>query len=111
MKIKILLVILLANLFSVHAQFPGMGGGGSETKIYDGKISGTVFDNAAAKPIELANVALYKAGATLPLDGAVTDEKGAFKLKNIKPGKYKLSVSFLGYVTRDYDSLEITDKR
>jgi ferric enterobactin receptor len=110
---KRLLTILIFFLFIsyAHAQMPMMGGGGSDTKIYDGKISGIIYDNTTAKPIELANVALYKTGSTQPLDGAVTNEKGAFKLKNIKPGKYKVSVSFLGYVTKDYDSLEITDKK
>jgi ferric enterobactin receptor len=110
---KLLLLFSIAFIFSnVHGQMPMMGGGGgSDTKIYDGKVSGIVFDNASAKPIELANIALYKTGSDKPVDGTVTDEKGAFKLKNIKPGKYKVSVSFLGYLAKDYDSLEITDKK
>jgi ferric enterobactin receptor len=111
MKRILPLFFLLTILFSAHAQFPSMGGGGSETKIYDGKISGTIFDHAASKPIELANIALYKSGSDKPLDGTVSDEKGTFKLKNIKPGKYKVNVSFLGYVPRDFDSVEITDKK
>jgi ferric enterobactin receptor len=111
MKKFLLSVCIVLLQAAAYAQFPSMGGGGSDTKIYDGKISGVVFDNATAKPVELANISLFKVGTTQPTDGAVTDEKGTFKLKNIKPGKYKVSVSFLGYVTKDFDSLEITDRK
>jgi ferric enterobactin receptor len=109
---RLLLSLCLLLFFSVvHAQFPTMGGGGSSPKIYDGKISGVVFDNADSKPIELANIVLYNTGSDNPIDGVISDEKGSFKLKNIKPGKYKVTVSFLGYVTKDFDSVEITDKK
>ncbi len=85
--------------------------GGDQNKIYDGKISGIVTDAETQKPVELANVALSKAGSDKPIDGVVTDEKGNFKLKNIKPGKYKVSISFIGYLSQDFDSIEIADKK
>lgn len=107
---RILFTLFLCFHYALtHAQFGGFGG--SDNKIYDGKISGQLVDADSQQPVEIANVALYKAGSEKPIDGTVTDEKGNFKLKNIKPGYYKLSVSFLGYTTKDFDSLQITDKK
>ena len=108
-RIFLLIGILTFATSFLFAQFP-MGGGG-EQKIYDGKISGIILDKEKQKPVELANIALYKAASEKPIDGTVSDEKGSFKLKNIKPGFYKVSISFIGYVNRDFDSIEISDKK
>ncbi len=90
---------------------PGMMGGKASDKIYDGKISGVVTDASTSKPVEFANVVLYNSGKEKPLDGTLTDEKGSFKLKNIKNGKYKIIISFLGYKDYIADSIEISDKK
>lgn len=106
-----LLFLLITEI--VAAQFPGgmTGGGSAPPKIYDGKISGIVSEKNSGKPIEFANVALYESGNEKPIDGTVTDDKGTFKLKNIKNGKYKLTVTFIGFDDMVFDSLEITDKK
>ena len=91
-KLPLILSLLLLSVNNLSAQMPSFGGGGAQNKIYDGKISGIILDSENGKPVELANVALYKSGATKPLDGTVSDEKGSFRLKNIKPGKYKVSI-------------------
>ena len=36
------------------------------------------------------------ARAKRPINGAITDDKGSFKLYNIKPGSYKLVITFVG---------------
>lgn len=113
MNFKKHIIVTIAFISSCHFSFAqfNMMGGGDQNKIYDGKISGTVIDNETQKPVELANVALSKSGSDKPIDGMVTDEKGIFKLKNIKPGLYKVSFSFIGYLNRSVDSVEITDKK
>lgn len=115
MKNSLLYLIYVLFIFCrADAQsFPGgMLGGNNTPKIYDGKISGTINDGGTQKPVEFASVALYKmSDKEKPLDGVVTDEKGFFKLKNIKNGKYRISISFIGYQTYTIDSIEITDKK
>src|SRR5207248_7547008 len=112
---KLLLIAALLFFFSYssHAQsFPGFsGGGGSSDKIYDGKIVGVIIDSISQKAVEMANIAIYNSGKEKPLDGAVTNEKGDFKFKNLKNGKYKVIISFLGYESSVVDSIEISDKR
>lgn len=98
-------------LFStiLNAQMPGMGGSGGGAKFYDGKISGQVLDGLSGAPVEFANIALFERGSTKPVDGTITDVKGNFRLKNIRNGRYKISVSFLGYNTMDIDSVVIAE--
>lgn len=91
------------------AQFPGMGS--SAPKIYDGKISGVIIDSTSGKPVEFANVALFDKGSSKPIDGTVSDEKGSFKLKNIRSGKYRVNISFIGYDSFDFDSVSISDNK
>jgi hypothetical protein len=86
-------------------------GGGSAEKIYDGKISGTVIYDVDQNPVEFANIALFKSGTPKPIDGTVTDEKGVFRLKNIKNGKYKVTISFIGFESIVFDTIEIADKK
>ena len=63
-------------------------------------ITGKVFDENTKVPIEYSNVMLlYKSNNKL-VTGTVTDKRGEFSLKGIKPGNYDLSVQFIGYATK-----------
>jgi len=110
-KFTLLLLLFFSSLLLTQAQsLPGFGGGGND-KIYDGKIYGVIFDSLTRKPVELANIAIYNTGSDKPLDGTVTNDKGDFKFKNLKNGKYKVVASFLGFETRTIDSIEISDNK
>jgi outer membrane receptor protein involved in Fe transport len=89
MKHLLLLILFITTVFTAKAQF---GGGGGVT----GKISGTVIDSVTKKPVAYASVAIYYSTGKAPINGALTDEKGVFKLYNIKAGSYKLIISLLG---------------
>ncbi len=102
-------LLLLLCAVSVSAQIPSLGGN-QQNQIHDGKINGKVTDSKTAKAVSYANVALNRPGKTDPIDGTITDEKGNFQLKNIKPGFYKISVTFIGYTTFSQDSIEITER-
>ncbi|MEO8148721.1 MAG: TonB-dependent receptor [Bacteroidia bacterium] len=114
MKQFLLITLFAVSTFSHSSAqtFPGGMMGGGTPKIYDGKISGVITDAVNQKAVEFANVALYKmSDSTKAIDGAITDEKGFFKLKDIKNGKYRIGISFIGYLTLNFDSIEITDKK
>nr|WP_294943772.1 outer membrane beta-barrel family protein [uncultured Mucilaginibacter sp.] len=104
MRRIILLLIIFCAGFTAKAQFPGGGGG---TSIL-GKISGSVIDSLTKKPVEYATISLFKSGGTVPTNGVLTDEKGNFKLDNIKSGSYKITISFLGYKTKTIDPVTTT---
>jgi len=65
--------------------------------IYGGTIKGVVVDKDLNVPVEYATVSVYTMRDSLLIDGTITDGKGFFELKKLKPGKYFVEVSFIGY--------------
>ena len=104
MKRIILLFIIFSISLSAKAQL-GVGGGGPSVV---GKISGTIIDSLTKKPVDYATISLFRSGGTAPINGVLTDEKGNFKIDNIKAGKYKIAISFIGYQTKTIDPIETT---
>ena len=82
MKFKFTLSFLILISSSVFGQFPT-----TATPIIekgDGKITGTLIDSLSKNGVEFATLALYKSNdLKKPIDGALTDEKGKFIIKNI----------------------------
>ncbi|MDX2194785.1 MAG: TonB-dependent receptor [Cytophagales bacterium] len=75
-----------------------------------GAISGTVTDAATDKPVEYATVSVvHKRDSTL-MAGVLTDEKGHFKIEQLKPGRYTMKITFLGYNTKILDSVMVSFK-
>lgn len=63
-----------------------------------GEVRGIVYEKGTGVPIDYANVYLKET-----LQGAVTDENGFFTITGIKPGRYSLFCTFIGY-----DSAQVT---
>jgi outer membrane receptor protein involved in Fe transport len=103
MKRIFLLIIVICAAMTAKAQLPVGGGSGIV-----GKISGTVIDSLSKKPVDYATISIYKSGAKTPINGVLTDEKGNFQINNLRAGKYKITVSFIGYPTKTYDPVETT---
>ena len=72
----------------------------------DLKISGVVLDELTSNPIPFVNVSLI--GET---KGAVTDTAGFFEITNLNPGIYNLQASFIGYKTKIFYEIELTNSR
>src|SRR6185312_10900718 len=73
-----------------------------------GKISGKVIDATTKAPVDYATISLYKEGAASPFDGTTTDPKGNFKIVNVAPGDYKVTIDFLGYTRKTIDHVTVT---
>lgn len=85
MKAKLFLLLICLSMLSMQAQ-----------NIH---IKGRVTDTAQ-QPVAAANVSLWTADSTL-VTGMTSDADGKFMLSKIKPGDYRLSVSFIGYQTEN----------
>jgi outer membrane receptor protein involved in Fe transport len=96
--------ILISILFIAITANAQLGGGSSVV----GKISGVVLDSITKKPLDYATVAVFRSKGKVPLNGAVTDAKGTFKLNDMKIGKYKIVISFIGYPSKTIDPVETT---
>lgn len=107
MKRVFTFLFLLSSISFVQAQ--GMGGGGASS--ITGRITGIILDSITQSPIDYATVALARTGSTKSTNGALTDEKGSFKIEKISPGTYRLTIAFLGYQTKIIDSAITTPSK
>ncbi len=103
---KIVFILLIIPII-IFAQGPEQGGKNSQIS---GSLTGFVFDMASKKPLEYCNVVVHKTRDSSVVNGAVTDNTGAFKIENIPAGRYYLAVSFIGYDTKKIDSVFIGPK-
>jgi hypothetical protein len=104
MKRFYILLAIICFSVSVKAQL-----GGGTTVV--GKISGNVIDSLTKQPLSYATVAIYRSGGKVPLNGVLTDDKGNFKLNDMKIGKYKVSVTFIGYPSKIIDPVITTPEK
>ncbi|HTD40960.1 MAG TPA: outer membrane beta-barrel protein, partial [Mucilaginibacter sp.] len=72
-----------------------------------GHISGKVIDAVTKQPVDYATVSIFKDGTASPINGVVTDPKGAFTISNLNPGEYSIAVDFIGYKKKTIDHLSI----
>ena len=104
-RFTILFTLFFGIILSASAQFPGMGGNVEGTC----EFSGVVRDGSGGNPLEFATVVVLKGEKERTTDGAVTDDKGRFKIRKIKKGTYFLEVSFLGYETQKLGPFEMDE--
>jgi len=105
MKRLLILFAIFCSAFTAKAQF---GGGGSSIV---GRISGTLLDSITKKPLDYASVSVYRATGAAPINGVLTDEKGNFKIDNVKPGSYKIKVTYVGYPEKYVNNIVTTDSK
>lgn len=96
-------LIILSLIFISHFAF-----GQNPTTKGDAKIVGTVIDSLSNNPIEFGTVSLFKLpNLQQPIDGAMTDDKGKFELKDLAYGDYVIRFSFIGYPPKMTDPIEL----
>jgi len=90
---KLYLLIIVIYLFSISILLAGN----------TGKISGKILDAASGKPLAGANVIIthrWVGGEETLINeprGAATDGDGIYYILNVEPGKYSVTVSYIGY--------------
>ena len=67
----------------------------SLAKNQETSISGTVYRNEEAFPLQGANVTLLNTNGDEY--GMSTDENGFFSITDLKPGNYSIKISFIGF--------------
>jgi outer membrane receptor protein involved in Fe transport len=104
MKRFYILIAIICSFITANAQF----GGGSAIV---GKISGTLIDSVTKQPMDYVPVSLYRSGGKSPITGVITDEKGNFKLNDVHPGSYKVTIDFMGYKSKVMDPVVTTNAK
>lgn len=97
MKQLILYFTPLFFLFApLYAQEGGFKEGQPKTPAF-ASISGKILEYGTNLPIEFAAVSIYRLPKDTLIGGMVTNAEGLFELERLRPGKYKLSIAFMGY--------------
>lgn len=94
-----------ANPNATKPAIPGLNPNAATTG--GSKIFGVVIDSITSKPVEFANIVLYRKSDNQLIDGTATDEKGKFTLENVSNGVYKIELSFLGFNTKYLTNITI----
>ncbi len=96
-RFALLAVLLLAtaSMQTTHAQSRGERPGGAP----QAGLNGTVVDGASDQAVEMATVAVWNAADSTLATGAVTLADGSFRIDGLRPGRYYVKVSFIGYAT------------
>ncbi len=69
-------------------------------------INGKVTD-MEKNPLEYVTVALYDANTRALQQGTITNRSGIFSLEKVKPGKYYLTLTMIGFVKTDSEPITI----
>ncbi len=64
-------------------------------------VSGKLIENDTKEPVEMAAVQLLSLPDSTQVTGVISQKQGFFTLPKVKPGKYILRVSFIGYMTQN----------
>ncbi|GAA4452813.1 outer membrane beta-barrel family protein [Nibrella saemangeumensis] len=75
-----------------------------------GEVVGSVVDSVDGKPVPYASLALLNADNRLVI-GVITDDLGELSFVKLPNGRYRLSISCIGYEAKMLNNLLITDNR
>ena len=94
---------------SVAAQTPTRTTPSSTQKKDECSIAGMVVKLAGGEPLTKATVHLQSMDDRTRAISTVTNTGGRFELKGINPGRYRLTVSRVGFVTEEYGQRKTDD--
>jgi outer membrane receptor protein involved in Fe transport len=95
------LSLLLAG--PLQAQPRGGAPGGNP----GGTITGTAVDSTTGDPLVAVTVAVWNAADSSIVTGTIGQKDGTFAVGGIKPGRYYVRLTYIGYLRRQIDNIEI----
>lgn len=107
MKRSLLLLVFafLASTILAEKSVPNTTGAAG------GTIKGIVKDKDLKTAIEYATVSVYRMADSSLVNGTITNFKGEFALKQLKPGRYYAEISFIGYNKKTVRNIPIAKNR
>jgi outer membrane cobalamin receptor len=108
MRKFLLFILVLITIFTTKGQKPVPYNNAPVTvppestvaAIKNLTIRGKVLEAQSSTPMGYANVAIFAAADSSVAGGIMTSESGSFEIKDLKPGKYNLTVNFIGYAKK-----------
>ncbi|GIV57634.1 MAG: hypothetical protein KatS3mg042_0547 [Rhodothermaceae bacterium] len=103
--------LLLGMGIEAAAQVPQGQRGDRQARLQQmlvGQVEGTVRDAETGRPITTATVAVWSLPDSSLVTGAVTDDDGRFAIDRLRPGRYYVKVTFVGYKPYVSEALALT---
>ena len=94
---KSIIYIILIFSTMLLSQRGGRGGFNPANMPKIGVLQGMVVDSASTNPIPYASISIINMRSNEVITGGITDETGAFYIKEIPMGMYNVIVEFIGY--------------
>ena len=94
---KSIIYIILIFSTMLLSQRGGRGGFNPANMPKIGVLQGVVVDSASTNPIPYASISIINMRSNEVITGGITDETGAFYIKEIPMGMYNVIVEFIGY--------------
>ncbi len=103
------LLFAVSPMQSVYAQQYGNRGGGERPggQMPSTEISGSILDGETGESIPSASVAVWSVRDSSLATGAISDTDGAFLIEGLRPGRYYVQVSFVGYLTEEISDVAL----
>ncbi|MBN2683129.1 MAG: TonB-dependent receptor [Bacteroidales bacterium] len=89
MKGLIIILVMGFSIFANSTEIP--------LNAAKGSIAGIIIDKNLNKPVEYANVVIYKKADSTIVNGTISGLDGSFRIENLSEGDYFLTADFLGY--------------
>lgn len=105
-RIIVITSLLLVYSLSIFSQRPNKSGGGTQ-KEGQGTILGFIKEADTKKPVEYANIVLYRVKDSSMVNGTVTDTKGFFKIEKVPFGRFYIKVQFVGFAPKYYNNIAV----
>ena len=106
-RIHLALMLSLTIILTIPSTFFGQKAPYKGKPTARGIITGIVKDNATNKPLEYANIVLFRAKDSTIVNGTVTNVEGTYKMENVKFGNYYLEFDFIGYRKEIINDIQI----
>ncbi|HEX2076577.1 MAG TPA: TonB-dependent receptor [Longimicrobium sp.] len=111
--------VALAVASPAAAQQPGgppagarpPGAPGATQQQMGGTVRGTVADAQSGRPVATAQIAVWNAADSTLVTGAVARPDGSFRIEGLRPGRYYLKISSLGFSTFTTPAVAITPQQ
>lgn len=97
-----LFAFIILGVFSCFAQRPSKG------NFPKGSISGLILDKNSKSIVEYATVSVFSLRDSTLKSGGITNAKGIFVIKDLKPGKYYVDLSFIGYSKKRISNISVS---
>lgn len=88
---------LFLKIFYLFAMFFPIESFGQETKV---TLSGVVKNSKNNEVLPFVNIIIRKAADSSFVSGTITNDEGLFKIADLKPGNYRLMISYVGHQSK-----------